>query len=223
MIDIHVIPNPDFDENCIQVIRALQHPLTQVQVGDYIEGNVLEARRRAYERGTCPYVSWADGDDQVLDTEWFELAIHILDSYPYISAVYPRWQAVKNNRVVKVTPVHVWNPQVHSSFQYVPFAHHLTVMRRYQVLDLLDVARANVGGLMGAADRYLMSALVRYGQLCAIDNIAYEWHLHPGTARTKGDPPETVKWVRERAAVDNRIAKSMRLVNPVKPWLMELV
>lgn len=221
MIDVHVIPNPGFDES--KVIRALQHPLAQVQVGEYVKGNVLEARRRAYALGSCPYVTWVDGDDQVLNTEWFELAIQILDSYPYISAVYPRWQAVRNDEVIKVTPVHVWNPRVHADFQYTPFAHHLTVMRRYQVLDLLDVAKANIGALMGSADRYLVSGLVRYGQLCALDSVAYEWHLRLSTARTRGDTPEAVKWVRERAAMDVRIAKSMRLINPVKPWLMNQV
>lgn len=99
MVDIHVIPNPGFEENLIETIRALQHPRTRVQVGNYVPGNMLDARIQAYSMGSCPYVSWVDCDDRVIDISWIEMAIDILDSYPHVAAVYPRWQVVQKGKI----------------------------------------------------------------------------------------------------------------------------
>ena len=211
MVDIHVIPSPGFDENLVKILQALQHPQVHVQIADYVEGDILAARLRAYSLGDCPYVSWVDGDDRVLDIKWIELAVFILDSCPHISAVYPRWTAIKNGKVKKTPPIHVWDARMHSTWSYLPMAHHLTVMRKHQVLELLGDAQEAVGGMVKSQDRYLMSALVRHGQLVSLDDVAYEWHLRPNTGRSAQDSPKAIKWCRKRAVEDVKLARALSL------------
>lgn len=211
MVDIHVIPNPGFEMNLVNVVQALRHPQVCVHVADYVPGDILAARLQGYSLGTCPYVSWVDGDDCVLDIKWIEIAISILDRNPHISAVYPRWTTVKNGQTKKTTPIHVWDAAVHERWASVPLAHHLTIMRRPQVLALLSTAQLAVGGMVKSQDRYLMSGLVRFGQLKSLDDLAYEWHLHPNTGRSAQDSPEAIKWCWKRAVEDAKIAKELML------------
>jgi len=211
MVDIHVIPNPGFEDNLKEVIAALTHPRIIVHQSGYVAGNLLAARLAAYRLGTNPYVSWVDGDDRVLSVTWLDHALGMLESDPTIAAVYPRWVTVKNGKRGKGSPIHEWNVDLHTSFSSVPLAHHLTIMRRSQVIGLLEEAHDAVGCLVKSADRFYLSGIARYGRLVALDDVAYEWHLREGTGRSHDEPLEVVNWLRKRAAQDVKLARLKQL------------
>lgn len=215
MIDIHIIPTPGFEEGLAAMVKKLEHPRITVQFGQFVDGNLLEARWLAYNQGNAPYVSFADGDDAVLDISWIDRALHILDNYPHVAAVYPRWCATQVGKPNHVSPIHKWTPEMHRLCSSQPLAHHLTIMRRHQVLELLKVARENVSKMTKNPERYLSSGLARYGQLVSFDDVAYEWRLRPGTARTVDDSAETVAFVNARSYQDAKFAK---MVDMSQPW-----
>ena len=209
MIDVHIIPTVGFEQNYADMVAQLEaHPKIIVQTGEFIQDNLLEARWLAYNKGTAPYVSWVDGDDAILDLSWVDRALGILDRNPHVSCVYPRWRTLREDGVIKESPIHVWSPEHHSHFTYAPLPHHLSIMRRENVLELLKLARENVSGMIKNPERYVLSGLIRYGQLLSFNDMAYEWRLRDGTARSKEDPADVIKWVRHQASIDSRIAKS---------------
>lgn len=193
MIDVHVIPCRGFDVSTI--VRQLHHPKITVQVADWVEGNILEARWRAFQLGTHPYVSWVDGDDEVVSVEWVDRALEILEAHPDVAAVYPRWYTTENGQQ-KMAPYHPWSPELHRAFSTQPLAHHLTIMRRHNVMQLLDEAKAAVGKMVKLTEAYLTFGQMRYGRLVALEDVAYNWRLRPGTGRSSIEPSETTEWFR---------------------------
>ena len=207
MLDIHIIPNPGFDENLKEVVAALAHPKIAIHLADWVEGNLLTARLAGYAKGTNPYVSWVDGDDRVVSVDWVDRALEILEADPTIAAVYPRWYTSKNGKKLRESPNLEWSLDLHRSFTSIPLAHHLTIMRRPHVLSLLKEAHDAVGCMVKSADRFVISGLVRYGRLVMLEDIAYEWRLRDGTGRSHNENEATVKWVRKRAAQDMQLAR----------------
>lgn len=181
MIDVHLIPHPDFDPT--PTIEALDHPDITVQIGQFVPGNVLEASLQAYKMGTNPYVSWVDADgDKVLDVSWVPEALKMLED-PKIVAVYPMWKCYDY-----VTSFKPWDRKTHWQLEkYGPKAHHLTIMRREPVIELLEQAKKEVGHLISKVEIYLMGALGLYGDFASIDAVAYEWVIRSGSARTFSD------------------------------------
>lgn len=191
MIDIHLIPQAGFDPN--PNILALQHPDITVQIGQYVHMNVLEARLQAFKLGTNPYVSWVDADgDKVLDISWIPQALKMLED-PKIVAVYPRWVCYEYT-----TPFKPWDRLTHWNMEkYGPRAHHLTIMRRDHVVELLEEAKEAVGHLMSKVEVYLLGALARYGDFAPIDAVAYEWVIRKGSARSFSDI-HAMPWIHQR-------------------------
>lgn len=215
MIDIHIIPTPGFDDNFRVMKEKLQHPLVNVITGEWIDLNLLEARWRAYNQGTSPYVSFADGDDAVLDISWLGHAMSILDNHPHVVCVYPRWKVVEADKPDRFSPIHEWSPELHRSFASQPLPHHLSIMRRSAVIELLKIARDEVGFMTKNPERYLVSGLSRYGLLVPIDDVAYEWRLRSGTARTIEDTSAVDKFLAARAMGDYLAALK---VDRSRPW-----
>lgn len=209
MIDVHIIPTPTFEASRAEMVQDLQHPLIKIHIGEHIVGNLLEARWRAYMLGSSPYVSFADDDDKVLDLSWIERAVEVLESNPDVSAVYPRERIVAVNGRVDVAPFKEWTVDLHAGFSWHPAPHHLTIMRRHAVIELLDDAKTAVPHMIKNPERYVASGLVRYGRLVAFPDIAYEWRLRNGSARFKTDPPEVRRWVSSRALEDMVFAKRL--------------
>lgn len=181
MIDIHLIPEPGFDAS--YTINALKHPDITVQIGQFVYLNVLEARLKAYKMGNNPFVSFVDTDnDKILDLSWISEALDILKN-PKIVAVYPRWKCHDY-----ITPYEPWDRKHHWHLaKYGPKAHHLTIMRREPVIELLEDAKKNVGHLMSKTEIYLPGALARYGDFAPVNAIAYDWVLRENSARTFPD------------------------------------
>src|SRR3954465_1312027 len=97
MIDVHIICTPGNEALCEQQVSRLQHPLVNIVRGSYVQGNILEARYRAFAQGSAPFVSWVDDDDEVLDLSWLPEAVQKLQDQA-VSAVYPRWKATEQGR-----------------------------------------------------------------------------------------------------------------------------
>jgi glycosyltransferase involved in cell wall biosynthesis len=207
MLDIHVIPKAGFEDNMFKMVQALVHPLINVYHSSYIFGNILEARIAGFSKGTSKYVTWIDSDDTIVNVEWVEKAIQVLEMDNTISAIYPRWNVIEHGKIIRTTPEHEWSASLHATWSYMPYAHHLTIMRREQVLESLMLAKENVKHLIQSTERYLVSSLVKNGRLISEPTIAYNWHLHPNTARTKNDSVEAQEWLRKEFYIHSQLAK----------------
>lgn len=187
MIDLHMIPSAGFERGFAGQVARVQHPLITVQVGEYVAGNMLEARARSYARGTQKYVSWMDPDDEVLDIGWVDRAIELMERDADVSAVYPRWQASQNGCVVRTVPIHEWNPATFNVGS-TPAGHHLTIMRRENVHDFFALLRQRTATFQNRLDMLLVHSQMRYGRCVAEPTLAYNWRLQPKSGRHMVNP-----------------------------------
>jgi hypothetical protein len=177
MIDVHVIPVEGFD--LTKLVRSLEHPLISVHVAEFVPGNILQARANGFRLGVQPYVSWVDGDDEILDVGWVDQAILALQD-PKIVAAYPRWKASHYHGMEHESEFVPWSRANHwKPDGPAPRAHWLTVMRRGPVQELMQTALRDLGSLVTGTEHFLMSGLARYGRFHAIDALAYHWKIRP--------------------------------------------
>lgn len=181
MIDIHMIDSGRFQENATRQIEKLRHPLVTVHITPPVWGNVLQARAHGYARGSHPYVAHVDDDDEVLDTDWLERAVNILENCPDVSAVYPRYRLTlaETGLIAYETPVHNWHPKF-SLTRQPPFVHNFTVMRRRNVTPFFDLFVARVGRLM-TPELLLFESQARFGTLVSDPAMAYHWIVRKGS------------------------------------------
>jgi hypothetical protein len=194
MVDIHMIDRGSYPEAARQR-ELIQHPLVQFQEGVYVLDNIREARYLSYSKGTCPYVSWIDDDDEVLDISWLDEAIEILESNPKISAVYPRYVIYEHGKVRETLPIQdPWNKNLHR--KSCPVAHHLTIMRREQVMAIQELYKDHPK-MNRMPDMILTQTLLRYGVLHPISNIAYKWILRDNSSRLTNDGKAVNHWANQ--------------------------
>lgn len=191
-IDIHMIDSGAHAENAAAQLSRVQHPLIRAHVTPPVWGNVAAARRRGFALGSHPLVSFIDDDDVVLDMAWVDQAIDIMCD-PEVAAVYPRWCGTGSLGQIE-TPEHSWSI-THAHSPHMPYAHHLTVMRRANVEKFF----ADVGerAMVREADRLLIAAQARFGRLVALPAVAYRWVLRDGSARTHAEPEAIEQWACE--------------------------
>jgi len=181
-VDIHIIPEPGNEQGLQDQLRRLEHPSVTVQVGQYVSGSIVDARCKAYALGTCPYVSWVDDDDAVLDLGWIDEAVRVLDRDPTVAAVYPRWKST-----VKGVTTHTSRAE-RTPMHLEP--HHLTIMRRTNVLPMIESIRAAHPSMCRWQDLMLTLGQLRHGKLVPFNVIAYEWKLREGSGRYVPIEPE---------------------------------
>lgn len=192
MIDVHMIDGGHFPLQADKQRQMMQHPLVTLHTAPYVYRNLREARYNGFSMGSHPYVSWIDDDDEVLDISWIEEAVHILDSNPGIAAVYPRYQTFHNGRMIACLPLQEpWKAELHRNPP--PVAHHLTIMRRENVMTIHELLKANPI-MTREQDVLLTQGMLRFGTMHPVPNIAYRWHLHPGGARLMHDPAGVRAW-----------------------------
>jgi len=195
MIDIHIIPAPGNEANYALQLERLKHPLVNTIIGEYVAGNILEARYRAFSQGTSPYVSWVDDDDKILDLSWLPKALETLED-PGVAAVYPRWRSTLFGRVFDETSCEAFTP-VRYLFQTASFSpHHLTIMRRENVMECLNRLRERHPTTLSIQERYLVISQLRYGRIVKDDTLAYEWVLRQGTGRQMLDTTAVREFMR---------------------------
>lgn len=175
-VDIHIIPAPDNDHTFKAQLERLKHPAITVQVGQYVKGSIVDARCQGYALGTCPYVSWVDDDDAILNLDWIHEAVRVLDTDRSVSAVYPRWKSTVNGVTThtsrsELTPMHL-EP------------HHLTIMRRQNVLPMIEAIRDAHPSMCRWQDLMLTLGQLRHGKLLPFNVVAYEWKLREDSGRT---------------------------------------
>lgn len=183
-VDIHIIKSPGFQAHFHAQAQRLAHPRINVHEAPYVAGSVIKARLRGFSLGTAPYVSWVDDDeDQVLDVEWIDAALDLLDSDPTIAAVYPQWQAVAKGSVV------------HASNASIPLEpHHLTIMRRDNVLPMLTAMRDAHPQMMIFHELAVCLGQLRFGRLVALPTLAYQWVMHDASARSVPPNPPALAY-----------------------------
>jgi hypothetical protein len=194
MLDVHMIDSGKWPLNLELQAERIKHPLVTLQAGTYVKGNLLEARWLSYSKGTNPYVTFIDDDDEVLDTSWITDAIELLESDPGVSAVFPRWEAYQDGKLVTAASTENWSPALMR--RSPPDAHHLTIMRRENVMSTLEFVRRNCALMTHQQDIVLMISMMQFGRLHKVQNLAYRWNLHHQSARTMYDSPEVARWAR---------------------------
>jgi len=185
VIDVHMIDSGRFPENAARQLERLRHQLVTAHVALPVWGNTLQARANGYAMGKHPYVAHIDDDDEVLDTEWLERAVQIMESRPEVSAVYPRYRLtlVETGQVAFESPAHEWEPSV-SRRRHPPYVHNFTVMRRGNVQAFFEAAIENVGKLVSLSEVLLFEGLARHGRPVADPSIAYHWIVRRGSGNT---------------------------------------
>lgn len=195
LIDIHMIDSGKFPDLAnAQRKKMMEHPLVQFQEGEFVHLNLREARLRSYSKGTCPYVSFIDDDDEVLDISWLEQAIDILEKNPDVSAVYPRYETWEFGKHARTLPFEArWNENIHR--QLPPVAHHLTIMRRENVMAIHEMFK--VHPVMTRMQEPLLTlGMLRFGRLVPLDVIAYRWIVRPDSMRITNDNGSVTLWSR---------------------------
>jgi len=200
MIDIHIIPAPGNEVSFNAQLERLKHPLVNTIIGEYVAGNILEARYCAFSQGTSPYVSWVDDDDKILDLSWLPKALETLED-PGVAAVYPRWRSTLGGRPHHETSREAFHPLKYVFNQPSFMPHHLTIMRRENVLALLEQLRAVHPVTMMIQERFLILGQLRFGRLVKDDTMAYEWVLRQGTGRQMLDPIHIRHWLQEQQTI----------------------
>lgn len=192
MIDIHMIDSGRYPAEAAAQRVAMQHELVTLQEAEYVHHNMREARYRGFSLGTNPYVSWIDDDDEVVDITWLERAVEILEKNPDVSAVYPRYETFHRGKLLSTLPLQEpWTAELHR--QPPPVAHHLTIMRREHVMTIHELMKANPI-MTREQDVLLTQAMLRFGRIVPVPNIAYRWHLRPGGVRLLNDGVQVRSW-----------------------------
>jgi hypothetical protein len=196
MIDVHMIDSGCCPELCARQQEIVQHKSIVLQKGVYVSGNLLEARILSYSKGVNPYVTWIDDDDEVLDLSWIDHALYLLED-PKISAVYPRWHCTEDNKILYESPFIPWSFEYQDRKSGFPLAHHLTIMRRENVLQILNEFKINVGRMIKEQDRLLTYSMNLFGKLVPVENIAYNWKLRNNSTRIIKEAQTTSAWVNQ--------------------------
>lgn len=206
MIDLHMIPSPGFELGFAEQTARVQHRLITVQTGEFVENDMLSARSRSYALGSQKYVSWMDPDDEVLDVSWIDGAIELMEWDDGVAAVYPRWQASVDGRVVRTTAIHEWDP---TSFNMgsTPLGHHLTIMRRENVMDFFERLKRRTAIFQNRVDLLLVHSQMRYGRCVAEPTVAYNWRLQPKSGRHVVNPDAVVEVGRQFMQETNAITR----------------
>lgn len=192
MIDIHMIDSGRYPTEAENQRVTMRHPLVKLQAAEYVHRNMREARYKGFGLGTNPYVSWIDDDDEVLDVSWLEQAVTLLENDPTIAGVYPRYETYHRGRVISQLPLQEpWTAELHRSPP--PVAHHLTIMRRENVMAIHELLKANQI-MTREQDVLLTQAQLRFGRMVPLPNIAYRWHLRPGGVRLLNDGVQVRSW-----------------------------
>jgi hypothetical protein len=186
-VDIHIIDSTKYPANHQAQKQRLAHPRVNVQEALYVEGSVIEARYQAFQLGSAPYVSWVDDDDQVLDVQWIDQALEMLDADPALSAVFPQW-CMSQDGVLQHTSMEGREP-------YPIAPHHLTIMRRENVLSLLSEVRDQFPSLICFAELMLVFGQLRFGKVVYLPALAYEWKQRSGGASSHTEDPYTTAFV----------------------------
>lgn len=170
MIDVHVVEKPGWPVE--RVIEQVSHPLVTVHVGQYFPGNIYLTRLNGFSKGTNPLVTWIDPDDEVLDVSWLPKAVEWMQD-PSTAAVYPRWEAFRGTRKW-VCPIYNTTPPNLNKGSY-PHAHHLTIMRRSNILRSLGAYRHP--DVLQRVELRLIADQQRFGQLRQHPTVAYRWMI----------------------------------------------
>jgi hypothetical protein len=182
MIDVHMIPSPGFERGFAEQVERLAHPLIRVQTGEFVLGDMLEARSRAYALGSAPYVSWVDPDDEVLDTSWIAGAVELMEADPTVAVVYPRWIATRDGKIVSRIPIHVWDP-ANFNRGSKPVGHTFSIMRRANVAQTFADLKRRTSSFQNRVDILLVHSQMRYGRCVSESTVAYNWKLQPSSGR----------------------------------------
>lgn len=192
MIDFHMLDSGKWSENLALQAERIKHPLVTLQLSPPVWGNILEARYNAYQLGTNPYVSWIDDDDEVLDVSWLDSAIELLESDQDVSAVYPRWCAYEGDKLKVMQRIEPWT-YLHQR-RSPPAAHHMTIMRRKNLMPILERMRTEVGVMVHQQDVCIGISNLKFGRMHYDHSLAYRWNLWPGTGRTLIDTATAQRW-----------------------------
>lgn len=190
MIDVHILAHPQFPTD--RMVNDMHHPKINMHVMPHVEGNLLLARRNGFAVGSAPYVSWVDPDDAVLDLSWIDAALEILED-KNVAAVYPRWTATSNGSVRFTVPQHKWSSKT-CHIRCLPYAHHLTIMRREYVDDFFVKAYEKISTAVCNVDTLCVQSMQLHGVLQSVPTIAYEWKLRNGSSRNRKNKGDSAIW-----------------------------
>lgn len=169
-IDCHVLYCHEPKNWLEGALRSLENEPVNVHLCPGIAGHVGLARSNAFKQGSAEYVSFVDGDDEVMPGA-FDAALAVLDAHPEVVSTYCDIQLIgapDGEGYIK----NEWNPV--KQLTHSAEVHHLHVMRRGAVEKcLVELAKWK-----GFEEYLLMGLLCQYGKHYHIPTQQYRFRQH---------------------------------------------
>jgi len=188
IVDCHVAHRPGelyrAEQSLEECNSALFHHFTGT------DGNILDTRRRGFELGTSPYVSYVDPDDELIGDPFPTMA-SVLDTGQY-SLVY-------TNSIVETGDgrrrphyrQHRWSPEWHWR-EHLPI-HALVLIRRdllTQVWEEIDANERLRLAMTNRANSMIYTLLIRILPAYYLNEIGYLWNRNGNNSNTLADPED---------------------------------
>ena len=177
-IDLHVIRTPKFDANMEAMLVNFSPEFFDIHICDRVDGNITEARRRAFRRGTNELKTFIDPDDEILDLTWISKAIEEM-SATELAAIACRYKISYINGKSHVYPFSIWTKDKYLEYTSPPIIHHLSIMRSRH-LDVILETLKNMN--IRYSELFINQMIPLYGDIKIYQNIGYHWILRPGSA-----------------------------------------
>ena len=169
-IDCHVLHCYEPPAWIDAALASLDGEPVNVHLCSGIPGKLGLARARAFARGKAEYVSWLDGDDEIMPGA-FDAALAVLDADPGVVSTYCDIQLLGQPDGVGYLKKS-WTPL--KQLFGIAEVHHLHVMRRSAVQACLD----DLEQWDGFEEYVLMGLLTRFGQHHHIPRQLYRFRQH---------------------------------------------
>ncbi len=182
------------------VLAQLEHPLVTAHVVPYVPGSVIEARTCGYSKGTHPFVTWVDPDDEVLDLSWLPEALAWMEDQA-VSMVFPRWRSSG----AKTFTMPVLSSVDDLNMGTLPHAHQLSIMRRTGVEVALSQLRQVTTRMMLLTDVAIARLQLQSGRVIQHPAVAYHWKIGTGAHQVyDGFEAATIELMRRSGAAGAR-------------------
>lgn len=177
LVDVHILhlpnENQDWWKLCEESLRG--HPIN-VHNLEGIVGDFRAARRRGYEQGSAPYVTYVDPDDIVLPGA-YQACISVLEADPSLGGAHTNSQKIdKDGNVIEemIIPDRPWD--IDKMIRCPMPVHQVAVVRRSvmeQAFELVEVPQKNT-----CVDYILYASVAAIAPWYYIPIHGYQWRIH---------------------------------------------
>lgn len=178
-IDVHLLVSADWPRGLLdRALASAKHPALALHVMPYT-GVIGRDRAAGYRRGTAPYVTFLDADDELVPEGVLALAA-ALEGAPDAPAAYGAERRIRADGGSTIHAEERWCPITQLTGGGGP--HNAILMRRDAVMPHV----AEIANWPIRSDRLLRGLITQSGSWLPVPSAeTYRWHLRDGTLRTR--------------------------------------